>query len=168
MNRYWICTSQAPTGLKVQIITTSACSPPTEFRAQQEGLLSQAADRLNCFQATFCHIFTIFWQVFTFRETYLFFFFFSGRFLCISSIVFVGSLFELHHSTTMIFEPAERVLLPTKDLLSYIFDDPPYDQDKPVSLNNGMLSYAKQGWFIHYLDLYWYSQSIAHNFLQRS
>jgi hypothetical protein len=33
----------------------------------------------------------------------------------------------------MIFEPAERVLLPTKDLLSYIFDDPPYDQDQPVS-----------------------------------
>lgn len=32
----------------------------------------------------------------------------------------------------MIFEPAERALLPTKDLLSYIFDDPPYDQDKPV------------------------------------
>jgi hypothetical protein len=32
----------------------------------------------------------------------------------------------------MIFEPAERTLLPTKDLLSYIFDDPPYDQDKPV------------------------------------
>lgn len=34
----------------------------------------------------------------------------------------------------MIFEPAERILLPTKDLLSYIFDDPPYDQDQPVSL----------------------------------
>lgn len=33
----------------------------------------------------------------------------------------------------MIFEPAERVLLPTKDLLSYIFDDPPYDQNKPVN-----------------------------------
>lgn len=33
----------------------------------------------------------------------------------------------------MIFEPAERFLLPTKDLLSYIFDDPPYDQDQPVS-----------------------------------
>ncbi|KAJ5106107.1 hypothetical protein N7456_002782 [Penicillium angulare] len=32
----------------------------------------------------------------------------------------------------MIFEPAERVLLPTKDLLSFIFDDPPYDQDKPI------------------------------------
>jgi hypothetical protein len=32
----------------------------------------------------------------------------------------------------MIFEPAERTLLPTKDLLSFIFDDPPYDQDKPV------------------------------------
>ncbi|KAJ5238384.1 AMP-dependent synthetase/ligase [Penicillium chermesinum] len=32
----------------------------------------------------------------------------------------------------MIFEPAERVELPTKDLLSYIFDAPPYDQDKPV------------------------------------
>lgn len=32
----------------------------------------------------------------------------------------------------MIFEPTERTLLPTKDLLSYIFDDPPYDQHKPV------------------------------------
>ncbi|KAJ5115502.1 hypothetical protein NUU61_001261 [Penicillium alfredii] len=32
----------------------------------------------------------------------------------------------------MIFEPAERVLLPTKDLLSYIFDDPPYNQDTPI------------------------------------
>ncbi|KAJ5086196.1 hypothetical protein N7532_010967 [Penicillium argentinense] len=32
----------------------------------------------------------------------------------------------------MIFEPAERVLLPTKDLLSFIFDDPPYDQDTPI------------------------------------
>lgn len=32
----------------------------------------------------------------------------------------------------MIFEPAERTLLPTNDLLSYIFHDPPYDQDKPV------------------------------------
>ncbi|KAJ5921644.1 hypothetical protein N7454_009118 [Penicillium verhagenii] len=32
----------------------------------------------------------------------------------------------------MIFEPAERVLLPTKDLLSFIFDDPPYDQDLPI------------------------------------
>ncbi|KAJ5224167.1 AMP-dependent synthetase/ligase [Penicillium citrinum] len=35
----------------------------------------------------------------------------------------------------MIFEPAERVLLPTKDLLSYIFDDPPYDQDKPIYID---------------------------------
>lgn len=33
----------------------------------------------------------------------------------------------------MIFEPTERSLLPTKDLLSFIFDDPPYDQDQPVS-----------------------------------
>lgn len=32
----------------------------------------------------------------------------------------------------MIFQPAERVQLPTKDLLSFIFDDPPYDQDEPV------------------------------------
>lgn len=37
------------------------------------------------------------------------------------------------NSFKMIFEPAERRLLPTKDLLSYIFDDPPYDQDQPVS-----------------------------------
>ncbi|KAJ5875745.1 uncharacterized protein N7473_013092 [Penicillium subrubescens] len=35
----------------------------------------------------------------------------------------------------MIFEPAERTLLPTKDLLSYIFDDPPYDQDKPIYID---------------------------------
>ncbi|KAJ5688520.1 hypothetical protein N7462_002912 [Penicillium macrosclerotiorum] len=35
----------------------------------------------------------------------------------------------------MIFEPAERVVLPTKDLLSYIFDDPPYDQDKPIYID---------------------------------
>lgn len=34
----------------------------------------------------------------------------------------------------MIFEPAERILLPNKDLLSFIFDDPPYDQDAPVGL----------------------------------
>ncbi|KAJ5787876.1 AMP-dependent synthetase/ligase [Penicillium paradoxum] len=32
----------------------------------------------------------------------------------------------------MIFEPAERIVLPTKDLVSYIFDDPPYDQDQPI------------------------------------
>ena len=32
----------------------------------------------------------------------------------------------------MIFEPAERILLPTKDLLSFIFDSPPYNQDEPV------------------------------------
>lgn len=32
----------------------------------------------------------------------------------------------------MIFEPAERILLPTKDLLSFIFDNPPYNQDEPV------------------------------------
>ncbi|KAJ5355535.1 uncharacterized protein N7496_012747 [Penicillium cataractarum] len=35
----------------------------------------------------------------------------------------------------MIFEPAERTLLPTKDLLSYIFDDPPYDLDKPIYID---------------------------------
>ncbi|CAI7594395.1 unnamed protein product [Penicillium glandicola] len=32
----------------------------------------------------------------------------------------------------MIFEPAGRIMLPTKDLLSYIFDEPPYDQDQPI------------------------------------
>ncbi|KAJ5502786.1 AMP-dependent synthetase/ligase [Penicillium fimorum] len=32
----------------------------------------------------------------------------------------------------MIFEPAERILLPTSDLLSYIFDEPTYDQDQPI------------------------------------
>ncbi|KAJ5219454.1 uncharacterized protein N7498_001553 [Penicillium cinerascens] len=35
----------------------------------------------------------------------------------------------------MIFEPAERILLPNKDLLSYIFDDPPYDQDQPIYID---------------------------------
>ncbi|CAI7629089.1 hypothetical protein N7533_008242 [Penicillium manginii] len=35
----------------------------------------------------------------------------------------------------MIFEPAERVLLPTKDLLSFIFDAPPYDQEKPIYID---------------------------------
>lgn len=34
----------------------------------------------------------------------------------------------------MIFEPAERIPLPTKDLLSFIFDEPQYNQDEPVSL----------------------------------
>ncbi|KAJ5365523.1 hypothetical protein N7517_008409 [Penicillium concentricum] len=32
----------------------------------------------------------------------------------------------------MIFEPAERILLPTNDLLSYTFDEPTYDQDQPL------------------------------------
>lgn len=32
----------------------------------------------------------------------------------------------------MIFEPAQRVSLPAKDLLSYTFDNPRYDQDEPV------------------------------------
>ncbi|KAJ6123107.1 AMP-dependent synthetase/ligase [Penicillium capsulatum] len=31
----------------------------------------------------------------------------------------------MRDTPAMIFEPAERVVLPTKDLLSYIFDDPP-------------------------------------------
>ncbi|KAJ5121722.1 hypothetical protein N7476_005192 [Penicillium atrosanguineum] len=35
----------------------------------------------------------------------------------------------------MIFEPAERILLPTKDILSYIFDDPPYDQNQPIFID---------------------------------
>ncbi|KAJ5342787.1 AMP-dependent synthetase/ligase [Penicillium brevicompactum] len=35
----------------------------------------------------------------------------------------------------MIFEPAERTLLPTKDLLSYIFDNPSYDQDQPIYID---------------------------------
>lgn len=33
------------------------------------------------------------------------------------------------------FEAARKVELPTKDLLSYIFDDPDYDQDRPVRSN---------------------------------
>lgn len=39
----------------------------------------------------------------------------------------------------MIFEPAEYKDLPTKDLLSYIFDDPLYDQDRPVSVSASAL-----------------------------
>lgn len=35
----------------------------------------------------------------------------------------------------MIFEPAERLHIPTKDLLSYIFDNPKYDQDEPVRVH---------------------------------
>ncbi|KAJ5678551.1 uncharacterized protein N7477_004184 [Penicillium maclennaniae] len=35
----------------------------------------------------------------------------------------------------MIFEPTERILLPTKDVLSYIFDDPPYDEDQPIFID---------------------------------
>ncbi|KAJ6119159.1 AMP-dependent synthetase/ligase [Penicillium sp. IBT 18751x] len=35
----------------------------------------------------------------------------------------------------MIFEPTERILLPTKDVLSYIFDDPPYDQDQQIFID---------------------------------
>ncbi|KAJ5697123.1 AMP-dependent synthetase/ligase [Penicillium malachiteum] len=35
----------------------------------------------------------------------------------------------------MIFEPAQRLSLPTKDLLSYIFDNPTYDQDKPLYID---------------------------------
>ncbi|KAJ5483836.1 Phenylacetyl-CoA ligase epaB [Penicillium diatomitis] len=32
----------------------------------------------------------------------------------------------------MIFEPSERAQIPTTDLLSYIFDSPQYDQNKPI------------------------------------
>ncbi|KAJ5170979.1 AMP-dependent synthetase/ligase [Penicillium coprophilum] len=35
----------------------------------------------------------------------------------------------------MIFEPAERILLPTKDLLSYVFDEPGYDQNQPIYID---------------------------------
>lgn len=42
----------------------------------------------------------------------------------------------------MIFEPAKRISLHTKDLLSFIFDDPPYDQDEPVGR-------------LHWLNYYW-------------
>lgn len=31
------------------------------------------------------------------------------------------------------FKPTKQIDLPTKDILSYIFDKPAYDQDKPVS-----------------------------------
>ena len=32
------------------------------------------------------------------------------------------------------FTPEETVAIPTKDILSWIFDDQNYDQDKPVSI----------------------------------
>lgn len=49
----------------------------------------------------------------------------------------------------MIFEPTERTLLPTKDLLSYIFDDPPYDQDKPVGIiPRRQIPYPEVPWLI--------------------
>ncbi|KAJ5179077.1 AMP-dependent synthetase/ligase [Penicillium capsulatum] len=41
----------------------------------------------------------------------------------------------MRDTPAMIFEPAERVVLPTKDLLSYIFDDPPYDQNEPIYID---------------------------------
>jgi hypothetical protein len=59
-------------------------------------------------------------------------FFFLTKAIESDSIV-SGQLSASTAHRNMIFEPAERVLLPTKDLLSYIFDDPPYDQDQPVS-----------------------------------
>ena len=34
----------------------------------------------------------------------------------------------------MIFEAERQLPLPTTDLLSWIFDNPTYDQDKPVSV----------------------------------
>ncbi|KAE8378625.1 hypothetical protein BDV26DRAFT_292023 [Aspergillus bertholletiae] len=37
----------------------------------------------------------------------------------------------------MIFEPSSRVPLPTTDVLSYIFSDPPYDHDRPVYVDAG-------------------------------
>lgn len=40
----------------------------------------------------------------------------------------------------MIFEPDLRVPVPTQDLLSFIFDDPQYDQDDPVSMRPESLS----------------------------
>lgn len=59
----------------------------------------------------------------------------------------------------MIFEPAERVVLPTRDLLSFIFDDPPYDQDQPVSGRSTMGLGIPQAHLPSYtLDLCRYSQ----------
>lgn len=40
----------------------------------------------------------------------------------------------------MIFEPDLRVRVSTQDLLSFIFDDPQYDQDDPVSMRPESLS----------------------------
>lgn len=34
----------------------------------------------------------------------------------------------------MIFEPPRRVPVPSSDILSYLFSDPPYDHDEPVRL----------------------------------
>lgn len=35
-------------------------------------------------------------------------------------------------SDQMIFEPPRRVPVPSSDILSYLFSDPPYDHDEPV------------------------------------
>ena len=147
-----MCISRSSDQSQLLIITISACSPPTEFRAQQEGLFASRgpSQPFSANVQAYFHlpreIWLADWRILS--DHYLLV---SFAYPCCSVRVFPVWVI------TMIFEPAERVLLPTKDLLSYIFDDPPYDQDKPVSLNNGMFYYAKQGWFIYYLDLYRYS-----------
>lgn len=66
--------------------------------------------------------------------------------------------------TNMIFEPAERLPLPTKDLLSYMFDNPPYDQDEPVcgAAHCGRIELT----FCSELDLHRSRKSIPFHFLQ--
>lgn len=63
----------------------------------------------------------------------------------------------------MIFEPASRVPLPTTDVISYIFSDPPYDHDQPVIISFLWLSteYVLTG-----ADLHRCERLLAVDFLQ--
>jgi len=39
----------------------------------------------------------------------------------------------MENNEEVFFKPAKTVHIPTKDLLSWIFDEPKYSQDEPVS-----------------------------------
>lgn len=41
------------------------------------------------------------------------------------------------------FKATKQIDLPTKDILSYIFDKPAYDQDKPVCSSSAELNTAR-------------------------
>lgn len=62
----------------------------------------------------------------------------------------------------MIFEPASRVPLPTTDVISYIFSDPPYDHDQPVVTSSSLeIEYVLTG-----ADLHRCERLLAVDFLQ--